>query len=187
MAALGSDATSLREGQLVYVDCVIRGRDDPSSLFLSAIHEGSSDGSRKLMRDLWRSGIFAEYARMPLENRIKLNEVRLCEELGYSVTDLIYLSHLLVSYGGFRSLGLEPGETVIISPATGGYGGAGVQVAVAMGARVIAIGRREVELERLKAHVLRGTLEQALKRLTLLATRRPTQPRCRYLVSLMLF
>lgn len=159
VAALGPDATALREGQLVYVDCVIRGRDNSDSLFLSAIHEGSSDGSRKLMRDIWRDGVFAEYARMPLENCIPLNEGRLCEELGYSITDLVYLSNLLVPYGGLRSIKLEPGETVVVCPATGGFGGAGVQVAVAMGAKVIAMGRNEDELARLKAHVLRGTPE----------------------------
>lgn len=42
-------------------------------------------------------------------------------------------------------------------PATGGLGGVGVMVAVAMGARVIAMGRNEKELERLREHVKRGT------------------------------
>ena len=78
VAALGPDATLLLPGQLVYVDCVIRRRDDPSASFLSAIHEGATEGSKKLMRDAWRDGTFAEYARVPLENCIPLDETRLC-------------------------------------------------------------------------------------------------------------
>ncbi|KAF7916071.1 uncharacterized protein EAE97_012162 [Botrytis byssoidea] len=155
IVALGPDAVSLNEGQLVYVDCVVRGRDDRSTLFLSAIHNGFSEGSRSLMRDVWRDGTFAEFARVPLENCIALNEPRLCGELGYSLQDLIYLCYLLVPYGGLRDIKLEPGETIVMCPATGGFGG--VQVAVAMGARVIAMGRNEEELKRLKQHIKRGT------------------------------
>ncbi|KAF2128094.1 putative quinone oxidoreductase [Dothidotthia symphoricarpi CBS 119687] len=141
ITALGPDATALSEGQLVYVDCVIRARDNPDTLFLSAIHDSSADGSKKLMRDVWRDGTFAE----------------LCASLGYSVQDLAYMGYLLVPFGGLRDIKLEPGETIVISPATGGYGGAGVQVAIAMGARVIAMGRNEKELARLKEHVLHGS------------------------------
>jgi len=157
IAALGPDAAVLKVGQLVWVDCVVRGRDDPSTLFLSAIHEGFSEGSRKLMRDVWRDGTFAEFAKVPLENCIALNEVRLCQGLGYSHRDLAYLSYLLVPYGGLRDIKLEPGETIVVCPATGGFGGAAVQVAVAMGARVVAMGRNEKELARLKEHVRIGT------------------------------
>jgi threonine dehydrogenase-like Zn-dependent dehydrogenase len=77
IAALGPDSVSLQPSQLVYIDFVIRGRDDPSILFLSAINEGFSSGSKKLMRDVWRDGTFAEYAKVPLENCIPLNEARL--------------------------------------------------------------------------------------------------------------
>ncbi|KAF7937079.1 hypothetical protein BELL_1422g00010 [Botrytis elliptica] len=155
--ALEPDAVSLKEGQLVYVDCVVRGRDDPSTLFLSAIHDGFSEGSRSLMRDVWRNGTFAEFARVPLENCIALSEPRLCGELRYSLQDLTYLCYLLVPYGGLRDIRLEPGETIVVCPATGGFGGAGLQVAVAMGARVIAMGRNGEELKRLKQHIQRGT------------------------------
>ena len=147
----------MTEGQLVYVDCVVHARDDPDTLCLSAIHDSGKEGSRKLMRDVWRDGVFAEYAKVPLENCIPLDETVLCEKLGYSVEDLMYMGHLIVPFGGLRDIRLEPGETIIICPATGGYGGAGVQVAIAMGARVIAMGRNEVELARLKEHTLKVT------------------------------
>lgn len=157
IVALGSDATVLQFGQLVFVDCVVRARDDPSALFLTAIHDGSSDASKKLMRDVWRDGSLAEFVKAPLENCIPLDESRLCQDLGYSVQDLMYLCYLLVPYGGLRDIKLEPGETVVISPATGGFGSAGVMVAIAMGARVIALGRNESKLAKLKEHVRRGT------------------------------
>ncbi|KAF2239649.1 GroES-like protein [Viridothelium virens] len=158
IAAVGPDATLLQPGQLVFVDCVVRGRDNPSVMYLPAIHEGLRDGSRKLMRDVWRDGTMAEFAKVPLENCIPLDEARLCRGLGYSLQDLMYLHYLLVPYGGLRDIKLEPGETVVVCPATGGFGGAGVQVAIAMGARVIAMGRNEKELARLKEHVKKGTL-----------------------------
>ncbi|KAI4865827.1 GroES-like protein [Hypoxylon rubiginosum] len=163
VAALGPDATALTPGQLVYVDCVIRARDDPDALFLTAIHEGLTEGSRKLIRDVWRDGYFAEYAKAPLENCFALDEPRLCDTLGYTIHDLMYICYLLVPFGGLRDIRLEPGETVIICPATGGYGGAGVQVAITMGARVIAMGRNEKELARLKEHVLRGSPDASIE------------------------
>lgn len=92
IAAVGPDATTLTESQLVYVDCVIRARDDPDTLFLSAVHDSSATGSKKLMRDVWRDGAFAEYAKFPLENCIVLNETVLCKELGYPIEDLMYIN-----------------------------------------------------------------------------------------------
>ncbi|KAF2639616.1 GroES-like protein [Massarina eburnea CBS 473.64] len=157
IANLGPDATLLKIGQLVYVDCVIHARDDSEYIFLSAIHDSAREGSRKLMRDVWRDGTFAEYARMPLENCIPLNEARLCGGLGFSVEDLMYMGYLMVPFGGLRDIRLEPGETIVIGPATGGYGGAAVQVAIAMGARVIAIGRNEEKLAKVREHVLAGS------------------------------
>lgn len=75
---LGPDATLLEVGQLVYVDCVIRARDNTDTLFLSAIHDSGAEGSAKLMRDVWRDGTFAEYVKFALENCFPLDEQRLC-------------------------------------------------------------------------------------------------------------
>lgn len=156
IAALGHDSVALKQDELVYVDCVIHGRDDPSAMFLSAIHEGMSGGSRKLMREVWRNGTFAEYAKMPLENCIPLDETKLCKNLGYKIQDLTYIGTLLVAFGGLRDIGLQAGETIIVCPATGNFGGAGVLVAIAMGANVIAMGRNEKELSRLEELVQTG-------------------------------
>ncbi|KAI0143839.1 GroES-like protein [Xylariaceae sp. FL1272] len=156
VAATGNDSTIITPGQLVWIDCVIRARDDPSAIYLWGIHEGGSAGSKKLSKDVWHDGTFAEFCKVPLENCIPLNENRLCKELGYSPRELIYLSHLLVSFGGLRTIDLKPGETIVVCPATGGFGGAGVHVAAAIGARVIAMGRNEGELARLKTFVTKG-------------------------------
>lgn len=157
IAAAGPDAVSLQPGQLVYVDCVVHARDNPDAFFLSAVIEGFSDESKRLMRDVWRDGSFAEYMKAPLENCIPLLENQLCKELGYTIPELTYMAFLLVPYGGLAKIQLLPGETVVISPATGGYGRAAVQVAVAMGARVIAMGRNEEKLAALKAHANRAS------------------------------
>lgn len=156
IAAVGEDATTLTPGQLVWIDCVIRGRDDPDSSYLMGIHEGRDEGSKKLSHNVWHDGAFAEYMKVPLENCIPLDEGRLCNELGYTVKDLVYLSHLLVAFGGLRDIKVEPGETVIVSPATGNFGGAGVHVVAAMGCRVVAMGRNEKELARIKDLVKTG-------------------------------
>ncbi|KAF2008912.1 GroES-like protein [Aaosphaeria arxii CBS 175.79] len=155
VVATGPDAVALQPGTFVYVDCVIRARDDPDSLFLSAIIEGFTDGSKKLMRDVWRNGTFAEYSKVPLENCIPLNEARLNTELGYSIPSLMYMAFLMVPYGGLRDINVQPGETIIVCPATGGYSSAGVLVAVAMGARVIAMARNTEKLALLVEHVKR--------------------------------
>ena len=157
IAAVGSDATILAQGQLVLVDDLIRGRDDPTALCLNAFHEGFTAGSRKLMRDEWRNGTFAQYAKVPLENCHVLNEKRLLSPLdqgglGYAPESLAMISKLVITYGGLSSIDVRAGETIVIAPATGMFGSAAVQVALGMGAGlVIAMGRNESVLGKVKA------------------------------------
>ena len=156
VAAVGPDTTFLKPGQLVHVDVFARGRDDPTALFLFGVHEGFTEGSKKLMHGEWRDATYAEYAKMPLENCDALDETRLLGSprdggLGYNIEDLQCISALLVPYGGLRDIDLKAGETVVIAPATGAFGGAAVLVALAMGARVIAIGRNVEALKKVAA------------------------------------
>ncbi|MCJ1474906.1 hypothetical protein MMC13_003566 [Lambiella insularis] len=160
IAAVGPDATSLTPGQLVHVDCLLRGRDDPAAVALSGIHEGYTSKSRKLMHGEWKDSTYAQYAKMPLENCTALDEKRLLstvEEggLGYMVEDLAYISTLLVPYGGLKDINVQAGETVIVTPASGAFGGAAVMVATAMGARVIAMARNTEALKRIAASLER--------------------------------
>lgn len=162
VVALGPDATSLKPGDLCLLDITIRGRDDidrsASATFLSAIHEGFSEGSKKLMHGEWRDGCYAEYVKWPLENCFVLNEKKLLgpkEEggLGYAVEDLMFMSRLMVPYGGLgpSCIDLKPGETVLLSPATGGFGRGAVQLCLEMGAgKVICMGRNQKMLQDLK-------------------------------------
>jgi len=157
VVAVGPDATLLESGQLVFFDVTVRSRDNPTDIFLSGLHEGYSKGSKKLMHGEWRDGMYAEYAKVPLENCHVLDEKRLCGNvedggLGYSVEELLALSRLLVPYGELADIALKPGETVIVSPATGSFGGAAVQVALAMGARVIAMGRNAEVLKKIASN-----------------------------------
>jgi threonine dehydrogenase-like Zn-dependent dehydrogenase len=156
VAAVGPDATKLQPGQLVWLDVTIRARDDPNTIFLGGIHQGFTANSAKLMHGEWRDSTYAEYAKMPLENCHALNEARFLGKikdggLGYSVDHLAFLSGLMVPYGGLRDINLKAGETVIVAPATGAFGGAAVIVALAMGAKVIAMGRNTEALKRIAA------------------------------------
>ncbi|KAI8964495.1 hypothetical protein F5Y11DRAFT_87450 [Daldinia sp. FL1419] len=65
--------------------------------------------------------------------------------------DLSFCSQLVAAYGGFRGVGLTAGETVLIAPAIGNYGGEAAHVALAMGARVIAMGHNKYALSEPKA------------------------------------
>lgn len=139
VVAVGPDAVKLKPGDLVFVDCTIRARDS-DDIFLAAISQGFGEGSAKLMKDVWRDWTYAEYCRTPLESLTVLDEQLLIKDLGYSLGQLMYSATLLVPYGGLRDIDLQAGETVIIAPATGPFGGAAVLVALAMGAKVIAMG-----------------------------------------------
>ncbi|EXJ96411.1 hypothetical protein A1O1_01537 [Capronia coronata CBS 617.96] len=55
--------------------------------------------------------------------------------------NLIYLWTISIPFGGLRDVDIKAGEKVIIAPATGTFGSAAVLAALAMGARVIAMGR----------------------------------------------
>jgi threonine dehydrogenase-like Zn-dependent dehydrogenase len=93
---------------------------------------------------------------VPLENCYLLDEKRLLGPpadggLGYRISEISYAFRQLVPFGGLADIDLKPGETIIIAPATGAFGGAAVEVALAMGARVIAAARNADSLKRLAA------------------------------------
>ncbi|GME34883.1 putative quinone oxidoreductase [Neofusicoccum parvum] len=150
VVSTGADTTSITPGQLVLFDATIRARDDPSALFVSGTMEGFHPASWQLSRNEWRDSTYAEYAKLPLENCIPVDEERL-RTLGYSAEDLLHVCAMLVPIGGLSDIGLRAGETVAIAPATGHFGSASVHVALAMGARIVAMGRNEEVLAQLRA------------------------------------
>lgn len=150
VAQTGPDTTSLSEGQLVFVEPHVRARDDSDVQILFGMWEGMTPQSKKLMENSWRNSGFAEFVKVPLENCWALNEEILCKKMGYTIPELSYITTQAVSFGGFRGINLQPGETVIVSPATGISSGAAVGVATAMGANVIAVSRNIEELQKLQ-------------------------------------
>ncbi|KAI1772398.1 alcohol dehydrogenase GroES domain-containing protein [Hypoxylon cercidicola] len=159
VAAVPSDATSLKPGQLVFVEITVRGRDDPSIKILRGFNEGTSEGSRRLMRGEWRNGCWVTLATAPLESVHALDEDVLVGKLGYKIEEFGSLSQFVVPYGGLADIGLKPGETILIAPATGAFSSAAVHIALAMGARVIAMGRNETALVELKKLAEPGRVE----------------------------
>ncbi|KAK1456026.1 hypothetical protein CCUS01_10205 [Colletotrichum cuscutae] len=58
---------------------------------------------------------------------------------------------MLVPFGGLSDIGIKPGDTVLIAPATGRHGSAAVHLALALGTHVVAIGRNHGILSKLAA------------------------------------
>ncbi|HEX3749769.1 MAG TPA: zinc-binding dehydrogenase [Streptosporangiaceae bacterium] len=135
----GPDSTRLKPGDWVACDITVRSRDDARTPDI--VLQGWSargEGGRRLMRH-FRNGAFASQMMIPTENAIPLGPIDEAEAGRWNALNL-----LLVPYGGFVAVDLRPGETVLVSGATGNYGSAGVAVALAMGAaRVVAPGRNE--------------------------------------------
>jgi len=156
---VGPDAVQLTPGQLVFCDITIRGRDNPFVSILFGIHGGGYPAAQKLMDGEWRDATYAEYTRFPLENLYPLNEGLLLNKMGYSLSNLCMLPVFLVPFGGLSEVDVKPGETVIVAPATGQFGGGAVAVALAMGATVVAAGRNNNALEALATiHASTGRL-----------------------------
>jgi len=141
--SVGPDATALAEGQLVFGDFFVRGRDDADASILLGYMGGVDAGSAKLMEGEWRNGTYAEYAKLPLENIYPLNEELLVNHMRYSFADLTWLNVAFVNAGGLLGIGVQPGDTVIVAPSTGYFSGGGVHLALALGARVIAAARNQ--------------------------------------------
>jgi threonine dehydrogenase-like Zn-dependent dehydrogenase len=133
----------------VFVDIYVRARDDSETGFLLGFHAGATEATKKLAGGAWRYGTNAQYASLPIENVHALNEEKLCGQLGYSIEDLLTIQSACVPYGGLSDANVKAGDTVIVAPATGTFGGAAVLTALAMGADVIACGRNQGRLDAL--------------------------------------
>ncbi|WP_314958360.1 zinc-binding alcohol dehydrogenase family protein [Bradyrhizobium cosmicum] len=140
--AIGPDATRLAVGDWVFCDPTVRSRDDAVApdIALQGLTAAGPGGMR--LQKHFHGGSFAEQMRVPTENVKRLGAIT-SEE----ATQWCALGTLLVPYGGFLAAGLRPGETVLVSGATGNFGSAAVSVALAMGAAcVVAPGRNETIL-----------------------------------------
>lgn len=141
--ATGPDATRLVPGDTVLVDPTVRSRDGGLTPDITLQGWSGRGPGGLALQERWGDGAFAEQLRAPTENAIPLGPV--------SAGDLdrwCALGVCLVPYGGLRAGGLQPGETVLVSGATGNYGSAAVAVALAMGAgAVVCPGRNTAVLD----------------------------------------
>lgn len=58
----------LKQGDLVLIESVVRGRDDEEEMFLLELTHTGTTGTKKPMEGKWRNGTFAEYTKVPSEN-----------------------------------------------------------------------------------------------------------------------
>ena len=141
--AFGPDATRLAVGDWVYCNCAVQSRDDALSpdITLQGL-SARGEGGLKL-QEYFHDGALAGRMRVPTENAVRLGPVE-----PEHATRWCALSIALVPYGGFLAAGLQAGETVLVSGATGNFGSAAVAVALAMGAAcVVAPGRNDAVLQ----------------------------------------
>ena len=147
--ATGPDATRLSVGDWVFCDPTVKSRDDVLSpdMILQGWTAGSEAGLS--LHRYYHNGSFAEQMLVPTENVTPIGDIDPREAGRWSL-----LSRLLVPYGGLLAMDLQAGETVVINGATGGFGSAGVMVALAMGAgRVVATGRNRSTLDAMAARL----------------------------------
>jgi NADPH:quinone reductase-like Zn-dependent oxidoreductase len=140
---LGPDATKLSVGDLVWCDSTVRSRDDALTPDI-ALQGWSSrgEGGARLARYL-HDGSFAELMRVPTETVYPLPAAARSDPARWSV-----MAVYAVPYGGLLAGGLQAGETLLVSGATGNFGSSAVSVGLAMGAgRVVVPGRNRAALD----------------------------------------
>ncbi len=144
--AVGPDATRLRPGDWVFCDPTVRSRDGtPSPDITLQGWSARGEGGQKLQR-YFRDGAFAQQVRVPTENAIPIGAIDAAEAGRWCA-----IGTLLIAYGGLLAMDFRPGETLLVSGATGNFGSATVALAMAMGARcVVAPGRNATVLDDLR-------------------------------------
>jgi len=141
--ATGPDATRLSIGDWVFCDPTVRSRDDAINpdVILQGWTAVSAAGVS--LHRFYHHGSFAEQMLVPTENVTPIGDID-AEDAGRWCA----LSSLLVPYGGLLAGDLRAGETLVVNGATGGFGSAGIAVALAMGAgKVVATGRNTRALD----------------------------------------
>ena len=143
---VGPDATRLRPGDWVFCDPTVRSRD--GGLMPDITLQGWSargDGGQKRQR-YHRDGTFAQQIRVPTENAVPIGTIDEANAGRWCA-----INTLLIAYGGLLAIDFRPGETLLVSGATGNFGSATVALTMAMGARcVVALGRNAAVLDDLQ-------------------------------------
>lgn len=145
--AVGPDATRLRPGDWVFCDPTVRSRDGtPTPDITLQGWSARGEGGQKLQQ-YFRDGAFAERIRVPTENAFPIGAINAAEAGQWCA-----INTLLIAYGGLLAMDFRPGETLLVSGATGNFGSATVALGLAMGARcVVAPGRNAAVLDDLRS------------------------------------
>jgi len=146
--ATGETVTHVRPGARVFLSPHLRGDvpdDEPPQILIGLTATVTTEAALALQAR-WRDGVFAEIAHWPAACVTPLSGLD-----DRPATELIGLAKLIVPFGGLQRSSLRGGDTIIINGATGYFGSGAVMLAVAMGAgRVVAVGRKQAALERLR-------------------------------------
>jgi alcohol dehydrogenase len=146
--AVGENVSHVRPGDRVFLSPHLRGDvpdPEPPQILIGLTATAMTDAALQL-QTRWRDGVFAEFAHWPAACVTPL--VGLDDK---PAAELIGLAKLIVPFGGLQRCGLRGGDTIIVNGATGYFGSGAVMLALALGAgRVVAVGRRQEALERLR-------------------------------------
>ncbi|KAF4901626.1 alcohol dehydrogenase [Colletotrichum fructicola] len=144
---VGTDAVRLKKGDLVFIDGLNRARDDANVALMPGHMTGGHPDAQKLMRGVWRDGSWQQFQKVSLEVCFLLDEKRLCGDLGYNAAVLHTIAHYAVPAGALlEAARVKTAEVVVVGPSGGSFGGSAVEIALAVGAEVIALGRSEGKL-----------------------------------------
>ncbi|SMG23050.1 zinc-binding dehydrogenase [Paraburkholderia susongensis] len=142
--AVGQDVWHLKPGQRVVISSHFVAHENvrDAAQILIGITAAGAEGYA--MQSDWPDGTLAEYALLPASVLTAADALA-----GLDAQRLALSTRFVVPLGGLLRGRLAAGETVVVSGATGAYGGAAALLAVAMGAgRVVAIGRDAQALRR---------------------------------------
>jgi alcohol dehydrogenase len=141
--SVGRDVWHLKPGERVVVSSQFAAGEnvpDPAQFLIGVTAFGAI--AEAIQAD-WADGTLAEYALLP---KTTLTPIEGLDQL--TAEQLALTMRFIVPYGGLLRGRLAAGETLVVSGASGAYGGAAVLLALAIGAaRVIATGRNLKTLE----------------------------------------
>lgn len=148
---VGPDAARIRPGDWVWVDGTVHARDDALVKIVQGHHGGEGPRGRVLMQGEWRDGSMQKVMKAPLESCHLINKEYLFGQEGHAPEELTPIILYNIAGGAiFETAKVQVGETVVIGPATGSFGGAAVELALLSGAKVIMLGRSEGTLRTMK-------------------------------------
>ncbi|KAH8651375.1 putative isopropanol dehydrogenase [Xylariales sp. PMI_506] len=148
---VGPDVTTLQPGNLVFCDYIMRLRDAPEDRIILGYHGGFTPTELKLSSGHWKDGCFAEFATFPAENVHVLDEPALARR-GIQYSQVAELASVIPAMGAASAIGVSPGETVLLLPATGFFSSTAIAVLLALGATVVAGSRSQEKLDGLIKH-----------------------------------